>query len=187
MGSVEREVAANWKIFVEGFLEGYHIRTTHTRTFYPLQYDNLNVVERRGPHSRIAFPYRSVEKQRAVAPAARSVDGMLTYVTHLFPNAMLATFPGRILFVVIEPLAIDRTRFVTTALTNRDADDGEVKAALERGKDLVDGGASEDQEMACAIQQSLASGANEFFEFGLFEGAIGHFHRTLQAALDGAR
>ncbi len=46
-------------------------------------------------------------------------------------------------------------------------------------------GAAEDRAVACGIQRGLASGANEFFEFGRFEGAIGHFHRTLHAALDG--
>jgi phenylpropionate dioxygenase-like ring-hydroxylating dioxygenase large terminal subunit len=185
--SSEFEIAANWKILVEGFLEGYHIRSTHPRTFYPLQYDNLNVVERSGDHSRIAFPYRAIEKQRELDPAARSTDGKLTYVYHLFPNVMLATFPGRIILVAIEPLAIDRTRFVTYGLTDRPAGDAGAQAALERGVDLVDAGSAEDREVACAIQRSLGSGANEFFEFGLFEGAIGHFHRTLTAALDAAR
>ena len=36
----------NWKVLVEQFLEGYHIRSTHKDTFYPIQYDDLNVVER---------------------------------------------------------------------------------------------------------------------------------------------
>jgi len=184
--ATEFEIDANWKILVEGFLEGYHIRSTHAHTFYPLQYDNLNVVERSGDHSRIVFPYRAIERQRDVEPSARSA-GMLTYVYHLFPSAMLATFPGRIVMVVLEPLSIDRTRFVTYALTDRDPSDGDTQAAFERGVDLVDAGAAEDREVACAIQRSLGSGANEFFEFGLFEGAIGHFHRTLTAALDAAR
>jgi hypothetical protein len=47
----------------------------------------------------------------------------------------------------------------------------------------VDAGAAEDREMAMAIQRSLASEANEFLEFGRFEGAIVHFHRTLAAAI----
>ena len=53
--------------------------------------------------------------------------------------------------------------------------------------DLVDAGGAEDSAVACAIQRSLASGANEFFEFGRFEGAIAHFHRALHAALDAER
>ena len=183
----EREVKANWKILVEGFLEGYHIRWTHPETFYPVQFDNLNVVESFGRNSRIAFPYRAIHRLRAVPPAERTADGKLTYVYHLFPNVMLATFPQFAFLVVLEPVSPDRTVFVTSVLTDRAEHDVEVEAASKRGADLVGAGASEDNEVACAIQRSLASGANEFFEFGRFEGAIGHFHRALHTALDANR
>ena len=33
--ATDNDVPANWKIVVEGFLEGYHIRSTHAETFYP--------------------------------------------------------------------------------------------------------------------------------------------------------
>jgi phenylpropionate dioxygenase-like ring-hydroxylating dioxygenase large terminal subunit len=184
--TTEQDIPANWKILVEGFLEGYHIRSTHPTTFYPLQFDNLNVVETFGRNTRIAFPFRAIHRQRAASPAARSADGTLTYVYHLFPNVMVATFPGRIVMVAIEPLAVDRSRFVISLLTDRDPDDSETQVTLQRAAELVNAGGAEDREVACAIQRSLASGANEFFEFGLFEGAIGHFHRVLQAALDAA-
>jgi phenylpropionate dioxygenase-like ring-hydroxylating dioxygenase large terminal subunit len=182
----EREVAANWKILLEGFLEGYHIRATHPGTFYPLQYDNLNVVERFGKNSRVAFPYRAVEKLRALPPAQRSAAGKLTYVYHLFPNVMLATFPEYLFMVVLEPLAVDRSSLFTYVMTSRPEPEGEERLGPRRGGDLVDAGGAEDRAVACAIQRGLASGANECFEFGRFEGAIGHFHRTLHAALDAA-
>lgn len=184
-GSVEGDVPANWKVLAEGFLEGYHIRSTHPETFYPVQFDNLNVVEKFGPNNRITFPYRAVNKLRAVRPDERSAGGKLTYVYHLFPNVMVATFPGRIFMVVLEPLAVDRTRMITYQLTDREENDAEVQDQLKRAGEFVNLGAVEDRDVACAIQRSLASGANEYFEFGLFEGAIGHFHRTLDAAIEG--
>jgi phenylpropionate dioxygenase-like ring-hydroxylating dioxygenase large terminal subunit len=187
VNTAELDVPANWKILVEGFLEGYHIRSTHQETFYPVQFDNLNVVETFGPNNRITFPYRNINTLRATPPAERSTDGKVTYVYHLFPNVMVATFPGRLFMVALEPRTIDCTRMVTYLLTDRDPTDAEAQAALSRGGDFVNAGAVEDRDVACAIQRSLASGANEFFEFGLFESAIGHFHRTLQAALDRAR
>jgi len=181
----ELEVPANWKIVVEGFLEGYHIRSTHPTTFYPVQYDNLNVVERFGKHSRIAFPYQAINKLRTVPPGERVVGGKLTYVYHLFPNVVVATFPaGMVFLVVLEPVAVDRTRFVTHVLSDRPPDDGQLRQGIERSAGFVDVGAAEDRAVACGIQQGLASGANEFFEFGRFEGAIAHFHRSLHAALD---
>jgi phenylpropionate dioxygenase-like ring-hydroxylating dioxygenase large terminal subunit len=184
LATSELDVPANWKILVEGFLEGYHIRTTHAQTFYPVQFDNLNVVETFGRNGRIAFPYQVINKLRSVPPEKRRVDGKLTYVYHLFPNVMVATFPRMIFMVALEPLGIDRTRILTYVLSDHDV---ELHTELQGGADLLDAGAAEDREVACAIQRSLASGANDFFEFGRFEGLIGHFHRTLQAAIDEAR
>jgi phenylpropionate dioxygenase-like ring-hydroxylating dioxygenase large terminal subunit len=184
--SGELEVAANWKILMEGFLEGYHIKATHASTFYPVQYDNLNVVEAFGRNNRVAFPYRAVEKLRNRPTEQWSAAGKLTYVYHLFPNVTVATFPAAVFVTALEPLAIDRTSLVTYVLTDRSDDDG-ARAAMQRGADLIGDGAAEDRAVACAIQQGLASGANEYFEFGQFEAAIGHFHRTLDSAIAAAR
>jgi phenylpropionate dioxygenase-like ring-hydroxylating dioxygenase large terminal subunit len=183
IAAVEREVQVNWKILVEGFLEGYHIRSTHAETFYPVQFDNLNVIETFGRNARVTFPYRAINKLRAVPPAERSARGKLTYVYHLFPNATVATFPASIIMSVLEPVAVDRTVFITYVLTDRTEDDVEASVAAQRGADFVNLGAAEDAAVTRSIQQGLASGANEFFEFGRFEGAIVHFHRELHQAL----
>ncbi len=187
--ATEQEIPANWKLFVESFLEGYHIRATHRGTFYPVQYDNLNVVELFGRNSRIVFPYRSVEKLRGVAVDAEAVEGKLTYVHHLFPNVMVATFPHFVFMVAIEPLAIDRTRahtYITAAGGASDeaaVPERRFRTTSAEGAALIANGAAEDNAVVCAIQQGLASDANEFFEFGRFEEAIGHFHRNLRDAL----
>jgi len=178
-----QEVEANWKIVAEGFLEGYHIRSTHQDTFYPLQYDNLNVIESFDRNSRISFPYRRIEKLRNVPRDERRTGGMLTHVYHLFPNVMLSTFPTNRLMTVLEPLAVDRTRLVTYTLSNQiAAEDG--RTAVAQGRDFVTAGAAEDREMACAAQRGLATRANDHFTFGLFEGAIRHFHQNLAAIIE---
>jgi phenylpropionate dioxygenase-like ring-hydroxylating dioxygenase large terminal subunit len=181
----ELDVAANWKIAVEGFLEGYHIRSTHPDTFYPLQYDNLNVVETFGRNSRVTFPYRNIEALRAVAPADRSGDGRLTYVYHLFPHVIVATFPGRITMVVLEPLTVASTRFVIHTLSDHDDGSSDADGELAGDESLVGRGAAQDRAVIRSIQRSLAANPREHFEFGLFEGAIGHFHRELTATLAG--
>jgi phenylpropionate dioxygenase-like ring-hydroxylating dioxygenase large terminal subunit len=187
--ATEQELPVNWKLFVESFLEGYHIRTTHRDTFYPVQFDNLNVVETFGPNSRITFPYRALHKLRGVAPADVRVDGTLTYVYHLFPNVMVATFPHFVFMVAIEPLANDPTRLHTyvTASGGTARDDAaaapRVRTTSAEGAALIGAAALEDNAATIAVQEGLASGANAFLEFGRFEGAIGHFHRTLRAAL----
>jgi phenylpropionate dioxygenase-like ring-hydroxylating dioxygenase large terminal subunit len=180
----EQDVAANWKIVAEGFLEGYHIQSTHRTTFYPIQYDNLNVIESFGRNNRITFPYKRIEKMRAVTPAERRSEGMLTHVYHLFPNVMVATFPTNTTMTVLEPLAVDRTRLLTWTLSDKANRRDDAATAVAQGRDFVQAGAAEDREMSAAIQRGLASGANEFFQYGLFEGAIGRFHRALHEVLD---
>jgi phenylpropionate dioxygenase-like ring-hydroxylating dioxygenase large terminal subunit len=180
----ELEAAANWKILMDAFLEGYHIRFTHRDTFYPRQFDNLNVIEIFGRNQRVTFPYRSIAKLRSVPPAERRVDGrVLTYVYHLFPNVTVVTFPEQIRMIAVEPLAVDRTKFVTYTMTAHGDRATDGLAELERATDFANAGGAEDGAVALAIQRGLASGANEFFEFGRFEGALSHFHRSLQAAI----
>jgi phenylpropionate dioxygenase-like ring-hydroxylating dioxygenase large terminal subunit len=173
--SEETEHPVNWKILAETFLEGYHIRSLHKDTFFPVQFDNLNIIETFGPHSRITFPYRNVSRPFDTGSRA-ALQSRLTYVYHLFPNTMIATFPNQLLMVVLEPLATDRTMAIT--YTWRD-----IVNPPRGDPGLAPRGAAEDFAVARSIQRGLASSPNEHHQFGRFEGAIAHFHRTLDAAL----
>jgi phenylpropionate dioxygenase-like ring-hydroxylating dioxygenase large terminal subunit len=175
----------NWKVLADTFLEGYHIRALHHDTFYPEQYDNVNVVEPFGAHCRIAFPYRTIERLADRPPEQWTTDAKLTYVYQLFPNAMLATFPGRKLLFVLEPTAVDRTTMVTFAMTP-DAPPRpprQPRRASADGPDLVALGGAQDFVAARAVQRGLTSGTNEHLEFGRNESGLIHFHQQLDAAL----
>jgi phenylpropionate dioxygenase-like ring-hydroxylating dioxygenase large terminal subunit len=185
IGASSQEIPVNWKIVTEGVLEGYHIRATHAETFYPRQYDNLNVVEYVGRNSRVTYPYQAIEKQRSVAPDQRDPDGGVTHVYHFFPNAAVVTFPTHRQLVVFEPLAIDRTLTVAYTLTRRPPDEAGF-ASVRKGTDFVTAGTEEDRAVQIAVQRGLASRANEVLTFGLFEGAIRHLHRNLGEVLDRA-
>jgi Ring hydroxylating alpha subunit (catalytic domain) len=114
----------------------------------------------------------------------RRVEGLLTYVYHLFPNVLITVLSRHTNVVILEPLAIDRTRQITYTLTNGGGDDPEALAEARRDAEFVGTtGAAEDRAVVQAIQRGLGSGANEAFTFGKFESAIVHFHKTLAAAL----
>jgi phenylpropionate dioxygenase-like ring-hydroxylating dioxygenase large terminal subunit len=183
--TTEREIQANWKIFLEGFLEGYHIRATHPETFLPYGFDNLTLLETFGRNSRITFPFKRIKKLAAVAPSDRNVLGLVTYVYHLFPNALVTVLSSHTNVVILEPVAVDKTRFVSYSLTNRGAGTTEeAVAAAKRDAEFVGNmGAAEDRAVVEAIQRGLASGANEAFTFGHYESLIAHFHRQLANAL----
>jgi phenylpropionate dioxygenase-like ring-hydroxylating dioxygenase large terminal subunit len=185
IGAASSEIPVNWKIATEGVLEGYHIRATHMQTFYPRQYDNLTLVEHFGRNSRISFPFRSIEKQRNAPPEALNGERALTYLYHFFPNAAVATFPTHRQMIVFEPLAVDRTLMVSYTLTRLAADEP-GRTSLKQGSDFVNAGLEEDRAVQIAVQRGLAARANEVFTFGLFEGAIRHFHLNLADVLAAA-
>jgi phenylpropionate dioxygenase-like ring-hydroxylating dioxygenase large terminal subunit len=171
----------NWKILVEQFLEGYHIRSTHKDTFYPIQYDDLNVVEAFGPNSRITFPYQNIEHLRDRPESAWATGRRVTYVYHLFPNVMIATFPDQVLVVAIDPIDIDHSTVTIYAMTTSAV--AEHATASPEGAALLARGALEDNEMSEGVQRGLHAGANTFVEFGTHESAIGRFHATLDERL----
>jgi phenylpropionate dioxygenase-like ring-hydroxylating dioxygenase large terminal subunit len=180
----ENVVPANWKVLLEGFIEGYHIRPTHKETFFPYGFDNLNVVETFGRHSRVTYPFRRIEKLASVPPAERRVAGLLTYVYQLFPNVLITVLSRHTNVVILEPLTIGTTRQISYGLTNRGLGDAESRKEVERDAQFVSQtGAAEDRAVVSAIQRGIGTRANKHFTFGRFEGAIVHFHRTLRAAL----
>jgi choline monooxygenase len=178
--------AMNWKVLVEQFLEGYHIRSTHKDTFFPVQYDDLNVVEQFGPNSRITFPYRNIERLRDRPETTWTTDARVTYVYHLFPNVMVATFPDLVLVITIDPVDIDHSTLVVYTMVRPEIAD---RASVDSPKNpagagsFIARGAVEDNEMSVGVQRGLHAGANEFVEFGRHESAIGHFHATLDERL----
>jgi phenylpropionate dioxygenase-like ring-hydroxylating dioxygenase large terminal subunit len=182
IATAERELEVNWKVFLEGFIEGYHIRYTHPESFFPYGFDNLNVLDFYGRSSRITYPFKRIRKLAKVVPKKRKVEGLLTYVYHVFPNVLITILSRHTNVVVLEPLGVDRTRQVTYTLAN-DPGDAALAEAI-RDRDFVGNtGALEDLAVVTSIQQGIGSGANEAFTFGRYEGCIVHFHRELGAQL----
>lgn len=188
-GGGTRETTANWKITLEGFLEGYHIRTTHPESFLPYGFDNLNVVETFGRNARVIFPFKRIEKLREAPAAERDVSGYVTLVHHIFPNVLIIKLSSHTVMLVLEPNGVGRTDVVAYLLTNAGkAHGGDALAAAKKDTAFVSQtGAEEDRAIVMAIQRGLSADANDAFTFGRFEAAIVHFHKTMAAALASQR
>ena len=181
--------AMNWKVLVEQFLEGYHIRSTHRDTFYPIQYDDLNVIEAFGPNTRITFPYQNIERLRDRPESSWDVGHRVTYVYHLFPNVMFVTFPNQVLVITIDPVDVEHTDVTIYALATPEV--AEYVSAnpdvADDPRSLLNAGGAEDNEMSEGVQRGLHAGANTFVEFGRHESAIGLFHANLDERLAWSR
>lgn len=183
----QMDVEANWKLYIESSLEGYHIRSTHTKTFFPVQYDNLTVVEGFGANSRVTFPYQTIESLRNKPQDDWSTNGRLTQLYHLFPNVVVSTFPNCLQVVVLEPLGLEKTRQHTYLLgrvaEGTDEERQTMTDSILQGQAFAKTGAIEDREVVISAQQGLNSGANDHLKFGLFESAIGRLHAGLNRAI----
>ena len=88
-------IECNWKVYVDNYLEGYHLPAAHPSLFRALDYQNYKVETFRYYSSQIA-PLRGREGDRA-----------LYY--WLFPNFMLNVYPDNLSSNLIVPLGPDRT------------------------------------------------------------------------------
>lgn len=52
----------NWKVAIEGYLEGYHFAALHANTVFKTNLSNTAIFDGYGPHERVAFALREIEK-----------------------------------------------------------------------------------------------------------------------------
>ncbi len=173
--------SANWKLLYETLMEGYHIKSLHRESFYPFGYDNLNIVETFGPHSRVVYPFQRIEQLRRVPPSDRNLSGLVTSVYMLFPNASISVLSKHTNLVILEPVSPTESQWVIYSLINTSPDGKpfDLEDAKRDAAFVNDSGQEEDRAAAAAIQRTLASGANSHLTFGHFEKAIVHFHQRL--------
>lgn len=178
----ENIIEANWKLHLESFLEGYHIKPAHKTTFFPFGYDNMNVIEFCGPHSRVTFPFRRIEQIKDPFADDYDVSDKLTYVTHMFPNVILAELSHHRTLGILEPISVSQTKMTTYHMTKSTDEAGKEEALAAAKRDMAfvnETGQLEDIAMVTGIQRSLHSRANDVFTFGHFEPAIVHFHQKM--------
>ncbi len=112
MRRVERRdyyVNANWKVYVDNYLEGYHVPIAHPGLYRELDYEKYRVDTFRYYSSQYA-PIRPV---RGEDPAGRHYTALegddKAYYYWIFPNFMLNIYLGMLQINIIVPLSYDRT------------------------------------------------------------------------------
>ena len=143
------------------------------------------MVETFGANSRVIFPFRRIEKLRDIPSSQRRIDGTVTSVYHLFPNASVAVLSKHTSLAILEPLSPSSSQWVVYRMINRQTEDHTISLE-DAQRDAVfvnETGQDEDREAACAIQETVKTGANDHLTFGYFEKAIVNFHQHLSEYL----
>ena len=168
------DIDANWALYVDNYLEGFHIPYVHGDLHEELDYDSystelfeggvLQVGIARGDEACFELPESSPDHGQRIA----------AYYYWLYPGVMLNFYPWGLSVNLVIPLSVDRTRIVYHGFVwNRS------KLGRGAGSDL-DKVEAEDQGIVEAVQRGVAAGAYDRGRYSpTKETGVHHFHRML--------
>jgi choline monooxygenase len=177
------EIDCNWKVYVDNYLEGYHLPVVHPGLNRELDYDAYRVETHRY-YSLQHAPLRQVgahQGERAYVPKPGDDDAQYYW---LFPNMMLNIYQGQMQTNVVLPLDHRRclVRFDWYAVDPPAdaATDPHWTRLLAFSDEIQD----EDIEICQAVQRNLRS---RVYDRGRYsarrENGVHHFHALLHEFL----
>jgi choline monooxygenase len=175
---VDYEVACNWKVYVDNFLEGYHIPMVHPELFRQLDYAAYR-VETRHFHSKQHAPIRPRAEESLYRRSLESHEPPEALYYWVFPNVMFNLYPDNLQTNVILPLSAERTltRFEWFVLDPESPGVAEEFAHSFAFSDQVQ---KEDIAICEAVQHNLRSRTYEQGRYSVLrENGVHHFHGLL--------
>lgn len=177
-GHRDYETNAHWALYVDNYLEGFHVPFVHpalgARLDYAnyttelFDYCNLQVGAASDDASAFELPSHSPDYGQRIH----------AYYWWIFPNIMLNIYTWGISINVVEPMGLEKTRisFRTYLL--------EGKTEADFSGDVVHQTELEDEEVVESVQQGLKS---RLYNKGRFspkrEQCVHHFHQLLSKTL----
>ncbi len=169
---------ANWALYCDNFLEGFHIPFVHKGLNEVLKYSqyqieldeyfNVQIGRSDDPEFCFDFPPGHPDEEENIA----------AYYYWVFPNLMINVYPWGLSINVVKPMDLEKTRisFLSYVFDESKLESG-AGADLHRVE-------MEDEEIVLAVQKGVKS---RFYRSGRFsptmEKGVHHFHTLIANAL----
>ena len=177
------DVACNWKVYVDNYLEGYHLPVVHPGLHRELDYDQYRVEPRRY-YSLQHAPLRPVAPHapdRNYVPQPGDDDAQYYW---LFPNVMLNVYQGQMQTNVVLPRGHDRCEVVFEWFANDPPPDPAADPRWARLLAFSDEIQGEDVEICEQVQKNLRSRSYDRGRYSpTRENGVHHFHSLLHEFL----
>jgi choline monooxygenase len=172
--SKEYLVHANWALYCDNYLEGFHIPFVHKDLNEALDYGEYKTELY--DHMSLQVGYSDEGTEVFDLPEGHPDHGrnVAAYYYWLFPNMMFNFYPWGVSVNVVKPLSIDRTKvsFFTYVYDKSKLDSG-AGALLDKVE-------REDEFVVEGVQKGIRS---NFYKAGRYsptrEKGVHHFHRLL--------
>jgi choline monooxygenase len=176
----------NWKVYVDNYLEGYHIPIAHPGLMREIDYSQYRTDTFRY-HSQQFAPIRALKpedaSERAYAPGRGGQEALYFWI---FPNLMLNIYPDNISTNLIVPLSQDRTLTVFEWFFH-DVAFEKVQERVRKAIAFSDEVQREDIGLCESVQRGLQSSLYDRGRYSVKrENGVHHFHMLLGEFLEQA-
>ena len=165
-------INCNWKVYVDNFLEGYHIPIVHPELAKLLDYADYQ-TDTADWYSLQHSPFQEGDN------LYKSDDGK-AYYYYIFPNIMLNILPGRLQTNIIRPIAPGITEVIFKYYYKNPDDQQMIQDDVAYSDEIQ----QEDIEICELVQKGLKSDAYDKGRFSVErEQGVYHFQSLLKQEL----
>jgi choline monooxygenase len=173
-------INCNWKVYVDNYLEGYHIPIAHPGLMREIDYAQYRTDTFRY-HSQQFAPIRAMKpkddgEERFYAPGTGLQQALYFWV---FPNLMLNIYPDNISTNLIVPISTDKTLTIFEWFFH-DVTSAKVQERMKRAIAFSDEVQQEDVGLCESVQKGLRSSTYDRGRYSVKrENGVHHFHMLL--------
>ena len=173
------EMPCNWKLIVDGALEGYHFKIAHSDTIGQYFLDNLSINTNNKFHSSVIFPKRAMTKFKDLDPDQWNFRKAANVLIHLFPNAIMLIEPDHCMVVTFCPKDEKNTLVKSFMLLPSEPKTTKEKEYWHLNAKIFWDAIEEDNEMAILQQKSFNGYSNTDMVVGSYEKLLVQFENLV--------
>jgi len=172
-------INCNWKVYVDNYLEGYHIPVAHPGLMREIDYANYRIDTYRYYSQQFA-PIRAMKTEENAERFYEPGSGLRQAVYFwIFPNLMVNIYPDNVSTNLIVPISHDKTLTIFEWFFH-DVADRSVQERIRRAIAFSDQVQQEDIGLCESVQRGLRSATYDRGRYSVKrENGVHHFHMLL--------